>query len=173
MKKRYYIIACCLFVVVGLLACIKAQPKILTDFYILEEEESWDYGNSSWYAYEAPNNTTANGERWIADNISTAHKTMEFSTILEIENPETGQMLDVRVIDRGPFCGDRVLDLSRGAAKRLGIYKHGSGMLKYRIVGNLSRKEWIIYNKQINDITKTKEERNAIRNKRFGDSIDQ
>ena len=143
MKRWHLVVSMCCIIAITLIACAKVQSKISQDQIAAQiiEEESWSYDNSSWYAYEAPNNTTANGEKWIADNISTAHKTMKFGTILEIENPETDQMLDVRVTDRGPFCGDRVLDLSRGAAKRLGTYKSGVGILKYRIIGNLSYKQ--------------------------------
>lgn len=95
---------------------------------------TWHEGLASWYAYEAPNRTTANGERWNPDGISTAHKTLPFGTLLEVTNPITEQTLIVRVNDRGPYIKGRVLDLSRGAAKKLGVYGPGVAKVKFRII---------------------------------------
>lgn len=97
---------------------------------------TWHEGLASWYAYEAPNLRTANGERWKPDGISTAHKTLPFGTLLEVVNLQTDQTLIVRVNDRGPYVKGRILDLSRGAAKALGVYGPGVAKIKYRIIEN-------------------------------------
>lgn len=85
-------------------------------------------GLASWYGHELAGNRTANGEVFNPDGISTAHPTLPFGTILHVTldsasnggkgNPEG---VFVRVNDRGPFKGGRIIDLSWGAAKKLGM----------------------------------------------------
>ena len=59
--------------------------------------------------------TTANGERYNAYGLSTAHRSLPFGTRLRVTNPSNGKSVVVRVNDRGPFVGGRNLDLSYGA----------------------------------------------------------
>jgi len=76
-----------------------------------------DCGIASWY-HEG--SRTANGERYRPDGLTAAHRTLPFGTILKVTGPHGRQVL-VRINDRGPFIKGRFLDLSRGAAKVLGI----------------------------------------------------
>jgi rare lipoprotein A len=94
----------------------------------------WQTGIASWYGYEAPNLRTANGERWNPEGISVAHKTLPFGTILEIINLHTSAVIRARVNDRGPYVKGRVLDLSKGAAKVLGVYGPGTAKVMFRVV---------------------------------------
>ena len=86
--------------------------------------EFYQEGLASWYGYELYGNKTANGEKFQPDGITAAHRTLPFGTMLRVYmdngkgNPE-GVM--VRVNDRGPFIRGRVIDLSLGAAKELGM----------------------------------------------------
>lgn len=81
-------------------------------------------GLASWYGHELAGNHTANGEMFNPDGISAAHRTLPFGTILKVMmdngkgNPEG---VYVRINDRGPFVKGRIIDLSWGAAKKLGM----------------------------------------------------
>ncbi|MCD8497312.1 MAG: septal ring lytic transglycosylase RlpA family protein [Alphaproteobacteria bacterium] len=83
-------------------------------------------GLASWYGHELAGNRTASGEMFKPDGISTAHPKLPFGTILHVKlddlsrggNPEG---VFVRVNDRGPFVHGRIIDLSWGAAKKLGM----------------------------------------------------
>lgn len=79
-------------------------------------------GNASWYGIPFHGKKTASGEIFDMNKLSAAHKTLPFPTKVMIENPKNGQSCVIRVIDRGPFVRGRVLDLSREAAKRVGIF---------------------------------------------------
>lgn len=84
---------------------------------------------ASWYQH---GKRTANGERFIPDGYTTAHKTLPFGTNLELTH--NGKSVRVRVNDRGPFIKGKDLDLSRGAAKALGCIEKGSCIVAYRIL---------------------------------------
>jgi len=80
-----------------------------------------EVGVASWYGPGFDGNTTANGEIFDMYAISAAHKTFPFGTILRVTDLETGKSVVVRVNDRGPFVKQRILDLSFGAARLLGL----------------------------------------------------
>ncbi|WP_052026821.1 septal ring lytic transglycosylase RlpA family protein [Rhodovulum sp. PH10] len=69
---------------------------------------------------------TANGERFDPDGLTAAHRTLPFGTKLRVTNPRTGKTIEVRVNDRGPFKPGLHLDLSRGAARAIGLTTTGS-----------------------------------------------
>jgi rare lipoprotein A len=75
-------------------------------------------GTASWYHEGA---RTANGERYMPDGISAAHRTLPFGTRVQVHNQRTGRSIVVRINDRGPFIGGRIIDLSRGAQRALGM----------------------------------------------------
>lgn len=77
-------------------------------------------GVASWYE---SGTTTANGERFNPDGLTAAHQTLPFNTKLRVTH--NNRTVIVRINDRGPFKKGRHLDLSRGAAKALGIKKKG------------------------------------------------
>ncbi len=92
-------------------------------------------GIASWYGYESPNSRTADGEIFDTDAISAAHKTFPLPSIVEVTNLDNGRRLKVRVNDRGPFVAGRIMDLSRGAAKALGVYSTGTARVKVTWLG--------------------------------------
>ena len=79
-------------------------------------------GNASWYGMPFHGRKTASGEVFDMNKLSAAHKTLPMSTKVMIENPKNGESCVIRVNDRGPYARGRVLDLSREAAKRIGIF---------------------------------------------------
>jgi len=88
-------------------------------------------GKASWYKCCA---RTANGERFNPDGLTAAHRSLPFGTKVRVENIKTGQAVVVRINDRGPFAKHRIIDLSRGAAKKIGLVKAGVSDVRLRIV---------------------------------------
>ncbi|HDP68704.1 MAG TPA: septal ring lytic transglycosylase RlpA family protein [Candidatus Marinimicrobia bacterium] len=76
----------------------------------------------------------ANGGIFNKDALTAAHKTLPFGTILKVTYPKTGKSVTVRINDRGPYIPGRDLDLSYGAAKKIGLVEHGIGQVKVTVV---------------------------------------
>src|SRR5512144_807851 len=76
---------------------------------------------AAWYGNELRGHRTASGEKFNPDGLTAAHKTLPFGTCLVVGNPRNGKSVNVRVNDRGPFAKDRVLDLTAGAARAIGM----------------------------------------------------
>jgi hypothetical protein len=82
-------------------------------------------GTASWYGPGFHGRKTANGERFNQNALTAAHKTLPFGTQLRIRNRLNGKTVVVRINDRGPYVGQRALDLSRAAAQCLGAEQQG------------------------------------------------
>ena len=82
-------------------------------------------GKASYYAKRATGARTANGEKLHHDSMTCAHRTLPFNTLLRVKVLSTGREIIVRVNDRGPFVRGRIIDLSWGAARDLGILQQG------------------------------------------------
>lgn len=91
-------------------------------------------GVASWYGEEFSGRTTANGEIFDPLQLTAAHRTLPFGTILEVTNPKTAKTVRVRINDRGPYVGNRVIDLSYAAAQQIGLIEPGSGMVEMKVV---------------------------------------
>ncbi len=98
------------------------------------EEIVYQAGEASWYGPGFDGNYTANGEIFNQYGISAAHPSLPFNTIVRVTNVYNGRSLDVRINDRGPFIGHRILDLSRGAAEELGVVSSGVAYVEISIV---------------------------------------
>lgn len=96
---------------------------------------------ASYYGAEFDGKTTASGERFDMKALTAAHKTLPFGTILEVTNLANGKRVTVRVNDRGPFVGNREIDLSWGAAERIGMIETGIAKVSIRKVGMASGAE--------------------------------
>jgi hypothetical protein len=93
--------------------------------------------NASWYQR---GRLTASGERFNPDGISVAHRTYPFGTMLRMTNPATGATVVARVNDRGPFVKGVSLDVSRGAARQLGMIRSGCAALRVEVLNQIQRK---------------------------------
>ena len=89
-------------------------------------------GGASWYALTS---MTASGERMDPSKLTAAHRKLAFGTELEVINQNNGRSVVVRINDRGPFVGGRVIDLSKAAASELGFVSAGVADVCYRVVG--------------------------------------
>ncbi|MNY36776.1 RlpA-like protein precursor [compost metagenome] len=88
-------------------------------------------GVASWYGGFFHGRRAADGSRFDQNDFTAAHKTLPFGTLLLVTNLKTQQSTLVRVSDRGPYIPGRMIDLSRGAAKAIGML--GSGVSKVRV----------------------------------------
>lgn len=90
-----------------------------------------EVGYASWYGHELAGNRTGNGEAFAPLAISGAHRTLPMPSFVEVTNLETGRTILVRINDRGPVSKDRIMDLSLGAARQLGV--EGKGVFPVRV----------------------------------------
>ncbi len=82
-------------------------------------------GQASWYGPGFHGRKTASGERFDMNTMTAAHRTLPFGTLVRVRSLVTGKEIDVRVNDRGPYSGGRIIDLSRAAAEALGLLAIG------------------------------------------------
>jgi rare lipoprotein A len=81
-------------------------------------------GHASWYSL--PANITANGEQMDPNELTAAHRSLPFGTRVLVENLSNGRSVVVRINDRGPFIGGRIIDLSKAAAASIGMVDDGT-----------------------------------------------
>ena len=82
-------------------------------------------GLASWYGTVYHNRRGSNGEIYDQNGLTAAHKTLPLNSVVRVTNISNGKDVVVRITDRGPFVGNRVIDLSRAAAKVIGVYLPG------------------------------------------------
>jgi rare lipoprotein A len=93
-----------------------------------------EVGIASWYGHPFHGRATANGELFDRDRPSAAHPTLPLPSIVRVTNLANQRQLELRVNDRGPFVGDRIIDLSQAAARALGFEQHGITEVKVEFV---------------------------------------
>jgi rare lipoprotein A len=91
-------------------------------------------GIASWYGEEFAGRTTANGEIFDPSLLTAAHRTLPFGTLLDVTNPKTRESVRVRINDRGPYIGNRVIDLSYAAAQKISLIQPGSGVVDLAVI---------------------------------------
>lgn len=99
-----------------------------------KQERYYQTGMASWYGREFHGKVTASGEKFNMNEFSAAHKTLPFGTIVKVKNFDNGRSARVRINDRGPYRGNRIIDLSYITAKRLGIISSGKAMVGITIL---------------------------------------
>ena len=92
-------------------------------------------GVASWYGKSFHGRQAANGELFDMDALTAAHRTLPLGSIVRVLNLANGKHLHVRITDRGPYVNNRILDLSRGAAARLGMMEEGLSVVRIQLVG--------------------------------------
>lgn len=97
-------------------------------------ENFYQKGYASWYGREFHGKTTASGERFDMNLLTAAHKTLPFGTIVEVTNLENGKTVRLKVNDRGPYRGNRIIDLSYNAARELDMIKKGEVKVGIRVI---------------------------------------
>jgi peptidoglycan lytic transglycosylase len=92
-------------------------------------------GIASWYGTDFHGRATANGEIFDADGITAAHPTLPLPSYVRVTNLSNGRSLIVRVNDRGPYAGNRIIDVSKRAAYLLGFTMSGTAWVRVEYVG--------------------------------------
>jgi rare lipoprotein A len=104
-------------------------------WYYPAEDFSYDEtGIASWYGPNFHEKFTANGEVFDQNAVSAAHKTLPLPSIVQVTNLDNGRTIEVRVNDRGPFVGNRIIDMSRRAAQLLGFEQAGTAKVRVKIL---------------------------------------
>lgn len=99
-----------------------------------DDSDYEESGLASWYGEELRGSKTANGEPFNPDGFTAAHRTLPLPSYVEVTSLESGRAILVRINDRGPFHGNRIIDLSLGAARQLGITGRGAHQVRVRRV---------------------------------------
>ncbi|SIO45686.1 septal ring lytic transglycosylase RlpA family protein [Chitinophaga niabensis] len=89
-------------------------------------------GKASYYADKFQGRKTANGETFKQQRMTAAHPTLPFGTKVKVTNLNNGRSVKVRVNDRGPFVAGRIIDLSKKAARKLGMLQTGVANVKLK-----------------------------------------
>jgi rare lipoprotein A len=92
-------------------------------------------GTASWYGPGFNGHRTANGERYNMRELTAAHPTLPFGSLVEVRNLENGHAVVVRINDRGPYAKGRVIDLSYAAAREVGVFGPGTADVELRVMG--------------------------------------
>jgi peptidoglycan lytic transglycosylase len=122
-RRRFHL----LFVLALLLGC--ASPRALDSGGVRSET-----GVASYYAHEFHGRATASGRPYRRNEMTAAHRTLPFGTKVRVTNLENGRSVVVTVTDRGPYRRERVIDLSRRAARKLGFLQAGVARVRLDVV---------------------------------------
>lgn len=115
---------------------VGAPYQVSGIWYVPHEDPNYNAtGTASWYGNDFHMKPTANGETFDMNMVSAAHPTLPLPSIVEVTNLDNGKTLQVRVNDRGPFVGGRVIDLSHEAARQLGYDRKGLANVRVKYVG--------------------------------------
>ena len=113
---------------------LEETVAVLEDPVIREAYETIAQGEASYYGNELAGNRTASGERFNPLGLTAAHRTLPLGTKLRVTNLSNGLSTIVRINDRGPFVGNRIIDVSLGAARQIGMIRSGKARVKLEIL---------------------------------------
>ena len=104
-------------------------------YHIMASADNYrEDGIASWYGAKFHGHSTSNGEVFDMNKISAAHKTLPLPSWVRVTNLDNGKAIDVRVNDRGPFHGGRIIDLSYAAAVKLGYQDKGTARVRVETI---------------------------------------
>ena len=115
-----------------------AQEAQTTDEPTAEVEQATeiDGGMASYYSDELAGNRTASGERFDPAQLTGAHRSLPFGSLVRVTNVSNGDSVVVRINDRGPFSRGRVIDISHAAARQIGMHRSGTARVKLALLDN-------------------------------------
>jgi rare lipoprotein A len=96
-------------------------------------------GTMAYYSRKFNGKKTANGERFNSKKMTMAHRTLPFGSLVRVTNTQTKKSVVVRVNDRGPSTPDRIGDVTRAAAVKLGMIKNGTAEVTLKVVGKKAK----------------------------------
>jgi len=117
------------------------QPyEISGNWYYPKEDYNYDEtGIASWYGADFHDKRTANGEMYNMNELTAAHKTLPLPTLARVTNLDNGRSIVVRINDRGPFSGARIIDMSQRAAQLLGFERQGTAKVRVQVLADESK----------------------------------
>ena len=104
-----------------------AEPPLADDAELVE---------ASYYGEDFAGRPTASGEIFDPELMTAAHKTLPLGSLVKVTEAVSGRSVTVRINDRGPFHGDRAIDLSEAAARQIGLIASGTGKVALRVLAN-------------------------------------
>lgn len=102
----------------------------------IADETEIDGGTASYYGRELAGNRTASGERFDPGQLTAAHRTLPFGSLVRVTNTANGDSVVVRINDRGPFHRGRVIDVSHAAAREIGMHRSGTARVKLALLAD-------------------------------------
>jgi rare lipoprotein A len=105
---------------------------------VVKQGDSFD-GIASWYGPNFHGKLTSNGETYNMHDMTAAHKTFPMNTIVKVLNVKNGRSAVVRINDRGPFVGTRIIDLSNAAAHKIDMVAKGTANVRIEVLGFQSK----------------------------------
>ncbi len=108
-------------------------------FYPREDYSYDETGIASWYGDDFHNLKTANGEIYNKNELTAAHKTLPLPSLARVTNLDNGRSIVVRVNDRGPFSGARIIDVSQRSAQLLGFERQGTAKVRVQVLADESK----------------------------------
>lgn len=100
------------------------------------DETEIDGGMASYYGNELAGNRTASGERFDPGQLTAAHRSLPFGSMVRVTNTSNGDSVVVRINDRGPFSRGRVIDVSQAAAREIGMHRSGTARVKLALLSD-------------------------------------
>ena len=110
------------------LPLLLAIPAAAQELPVEQAAENSEIGSgmASYYGRELAGNRTASGERFDPAQLTAAHRTLPFGSLVRVTNTANGDSVVVRINDRGPFSHGRVIDVSHAAAREIGMHRSGT-----------------------------------------------
>ena len=115
-------------------SCAALMGGAVVDGAMHEAEARGFAGKASWYGRELHGRRTASGERFNMNAMTAAHRSLRFGTRVRVTNRRNGRSVVVRINDRGPFTGGRVIDLSYAAARKIGMVASGTAPVRVEVL---------------------------------------
>lgn len=132
-KKFYGMLIFTMLSITNAIEISASQSKKVCNSSAKFSYDAWGYAN--WYGKEHHKSSTASGTQFNMGAMTAAHKTLPFSTHVQVTNPANGKHVVVKVTDRGPHTKNTIIDVSHAAAIKLGIVDQGRAKVHIKSLG--------------------------------------
>ena len=128
-----------LCIATAMAACSHRPPTVPTEPTRPREKGWTEKGDASWYGEPYHGRLTASGETYDMYEMTAAHRSLPFHTVVKVTRRDTGEHVTVRINDRGPFIKGRIIDLSLAAARAINLDVDGVAPVKLKVVKTATR----------------------------------
>ena len=109
---------------------------LTTAFVSFDDDDNVITGIASYYADKFHGRRTSSGEIYDKEKLTAAHKTLPMGSRVKVSRLDNDMAVVVKINDRGPFVKNRIIDLSKAAAKKIGLINAGMAKVKIEVIGN-------------------------------------